>query len=89
MPFDKESAKHILAQIDRDELAQLGCDLTSIPSPTGQERACAVVTLKPGVDTFTHEEMHVFLAEKGVAKQYWPERLEVFDELPRTMPLEC
>jgi len=30
-----------LAQIDRDELAQLGCDLTSIPSPTGQEKAIA------------------------------------------------
>lgn len=41
MPFDKESARQILAQIDRDELAQLGCDLTSIPSPTGQEKAIA------------------------------------------------
>ena len=30
-----------LAQIDRNELAQLGCDLTSIPSPTGQEKAVA------------------------------------------------
>ena len=41
MPFDKESAKQILAQIDRDELAQLGCELTNIPSPTGQEKAIA------------------------------------------------
>jgi acetylornithine deacetylase len=41
MPVDKEAAKKILAQIDRDELAQLGCDLTSIPSPTGQEKAIA------------------------------------------------
>ena len=31
----------MLAHIDRDELAQLGCDLTSIPSPTGQEKAIA------------------------------------------------
>jgi acetylornithine deacetylase/succinyl-diaminopimelate desuccinylase-like protein len=39
MPFDKNAAQKVLAQIDRDELAQLGCDLTSIPSPTGQEKA--------------------------------------------------
>jgi acetylornithine deacetylase/succinyl-diaminopimelate desuccinylase-like protein len=41
MPFDKELAKAVLDQIDRNELAQLGCDLTSIPSPTGQEKAVA------------------------------------------------
>ena len=28
-----------MAQIDRDEVAQLGCELTSIASPTGQEKA--------------------------------------------------
>jgi acetylornithine deacetylase/succinyl-diaminopimelate desuccinylase-like protein len=39
MALDKEAAKKILDQIDRDELSQLGCDLTSIPSPTGQEKA--------------------------------------------------
>jgi acetylornithine deacetylase len=39
MALDPETAKKVLAQIDRDELAQLGCDLTSIPSPTGQEKA--------------------------------------------------
>jgi acetylornithine deacetylase/succinyl-diaminopimelate desuccinylase-like protein len=39
--FDGEAAKKVLACIDRDELAQLACDLTSIPSPTGQEKAVA------------------------------------------------
>src|SRR6266699_873935 len=39
MALDKDTAKKVLAQIDRDELAQLGCDLTSIPSPTGKEKA--------------------------------------------------
>jgi acetylornithine deacetylase/succinyl-diaminopimelate desuccinylase-like protein len=39
--LDKEAAKKILAEIDRDELAQLGCDLTCIPSPTGHEKAIA------------------------------------------------
>jgi acetylornithine deacetylase/succinyl-diaminopimelate desuccinylase-like protein len=41
VPLDKETAQRVLAQIDRNELAQLGCDLTSIPSPTGQEKAIA------------------------------------------------
>jgi acetylornithine deacetylase/succinyl-diaminopimelate desuccinylase-like protein len=41
MALDKEAAERVLAQIDRNELAQLGCDLTSIPSPTGQEKAIA------------------------------------------------
>src|SRR5207253_9647309 len=41
MAIDKDAAKKILAHIDRDELAQLGCGLTSIPSPTGQEKAIA------------------------------------------------
>ena len=30
------------------------------------------------------DDMRAFLAEKGVARQYWPERLELMSELPRT-----
>lgn len=41
MPIDKDLAQKVLAHIDRNELAQLGCDLTDIPSPTGQEMAIA------------------------------------------------
>ncbi len=41
MPVNQELAKRVLDQIDRDELAQLGCDLVNIPSPTGEERAIA------------------------------------------------
>ncbi len=41
MAIDQNAVKKVLAHIDRDELAQLGCDLTSIPSPTGQEKAIA------------------------------------------------
>ena len=41
MTINLEAANKVLAQIERDELAQLGCDLTSIPSPTGQEKAVA------------------------------------------------
>ena len=41
MAFDSDAAKKVAAQIDRDELAHLGCDLTSTPSPTGREKAIA------------------------------------------------
>lgn len=46
MAVDKEAAKKVLAQIDRDELAQLGCDLVNLPSPTGQEKGVAEFILK-------------------------------------------
>src|SRR5690349_3982669 len=46
MALDPAAARQVLAQIDRNELAQLGCDLTSIPSPTGQEKAIAEFILE-------------------------------------------
>jgi cyclohexanecarboxylate-CoA ligase len=57
--------------------------IVATPDPRLQERACACVMVKPGVD-FTFEEMKEFLKHKGVAKQYWPERLEVLAEFPKT-----
>lgn len=41
MALDQDAARRVLANIDRDELARLGCDLANIPSPTGQEKAMA------------------------------------------------
>ncbi len=56
--------------------------LVAMPDPRLGERACAfVVTNAP----FTFEEMRRFLDEHKVAKQYWPERLETVDELPRNV----
>jgi cyclohexanecarboxylate-CoA ligase len=57
--------------------------LVGMPDPRLQERACAFVVLKEG-EELTFPEMQQFLQEKGVAKPYWPERLEVVPELPRT-----
>ena len=58
--------------------------VVGVPDPRLQERACAVVTLVPGVESFTLAEMRAFLDGKGVSRHYWPESLEVVDELPRT-----
>lgn len=47
------------------------------------ERACAVV-VPAGDDAPTLEELTRYLDDHRMAKQYWPERLEVRESLPRT-----
>ena len=60
-------------------------EVAVIPQPDANsgERACAVVRLRPGmrVDLAT---LTAFLATQGLAKQKWPEQLEVVDDFPRT-----
>ena len=38
--------------------------------------------VRAGADEFSFDRMQEFLAAKGVAKQYWPEQLEVLDGFP-------
>ncbi|PWR20979.1 AMP-binding protein [Zavarzinia compransoris] len=47
------------------------------------ERACAFVVLREGA-SFSFEAMIAYLKEQRMAQQYFPERLEIVDELPRT-----
>jgi len=47
------------------------------------ERACAFVVLKPGA-SFDLAALQAHMAQSQVAKQYWPERVRVVEELPRT-----
>ena len=54
------------------------------PDPRLQERACACIVLAPDTAGITLEEIQEFLGSRGVARQYWPERLEVLAGLPRT-----
>lgn len=56
----------------------------AVPDPRLQERACACVVLRAGVEEFTFSQMQEFLAAKGVAKQYWPEQLRVLPQFPTT-----
>ena len=46
------------------------------------ERACAVVV--PEGEAPTLGELTAHLEREGMARQFWPERLEVVDELPKT-----
>ncbi|GAA4283904.1 cyclohexanecarboxylate-CoA ligase [Brevibacterium daeguense] len=57
--------------------------LVAVPHPRLQEIAGAVVTLRPGAE-LDIDGLREFLADKGVAKQYWPELLEITEEFPRT-----
>lgn len=57
--------------------------IVAMPDPRLVERACAFVVTHEGT-ALSFLEMQTFLDERRVAKQYWPERLEVVDELPRT-----
>ena len=47
------------------------------------ERACAFVELRPGA-TLDLAAVQAYMAECKVAKQYWPERVEVVPAVPRT-----
>ena len=47
------------------------------------ERACAIVVLRPGMK-LDLAGVQAWMTESKVAKQYWPERLVIIDDLPRT-----
>lgn len=47
------------------------------------ERSCAFVVLRAG-SMFDLARAQAYMAQCQVAKQYWPERVEVLDALPRT-----
>ncbi len=48
------------------------------------ERACAFVVPADWASGLEFEAMQAYLEDRRVAKPYWPERLELVSELPRT-----
>ena len=62
----------------------LDAQLIALPDPRLQEKACAVISMKPGKSPLTFPLLQEFLKQKGVAKQYWPEYLEIVENFPRT-----
>lgn len=57
--------------------------IVAMPDERLGERGCAFVTLKEG-RSLRFEDMVAFLTEQRMAKQYFPERLEILDAMPRT-----
>ena len=54
----------------------------SMPDPVFGERVCVYAELEPGA-VLDLGELTRFLATREVSKEWWPERLEVVDTLPR------
>jgi cyclohexanecarboxylate-CoA ligase len=57
--------------------------VVGVPDARLGERAVAYVTLRPG-HGLTLDQMKHFLDEQHMTKQYWPETLNILDDLPRT-----
>lgn len=63
--------------------AVLSTAIVGYPDPRLGERACAFVVLRPG-QTLDLSDVQALMAEHKVAKQYWPERVEIVADLPKT-----
>jgi cyclohexanecarboxylate-CoA ligase len=63
--------------------AVLGAALVGYPDSRLGERACAFLVLREG-HTLDLGVIQAYMAENKVAKQYWPERIEVVADLPKT-----
>ncbi len=70
-------------QLLTDHPAVAEIAIVAMPDARLGERACAFVVLRPGT-TLDFDRMQHYLHACQVAKQYWPERLEIVAELPRT-----
>lgn len=56
--------------------------IVAMPDARLGERACAFVTLRPGMD-LTLEDVQKFLHAEGFSQRFWPERLEIIAQMPR------
>ena len=57
--------------------------VVAMPDIRMSEKGCAFVTLHPG-QSLNFEQMQAHMAQAQLAKTYWPERLEIIGDFPRT-----
>jgi cyclohexanecarboxylate-CoA ligase len=57
--------------------------IVAMPDPRLVERACAFIVPRPGRGLGL-DGIREFLAAEGVARNYWPERIEIVEAMPRT-----
>jgi cyclohexanecarboxylate-CoA ligase len=72
-----------MEQLLSDHPAVAAIAIVAMPDARLGERACAFVQLRPPM-RFTFEQMQHYLYACQASKHYWPERLEIVDEMPRT-----
>jgi 2,3-dihydroxybenzoate-AMP ligase len=58
--------------------------VVAMPDREMGEKGCAFVVARPGAAGLTLAAVQKFLAEAGLAKFKWPERLEIVDDFPLT-----
>jgi cyclohexanecarboxylate-CoA ligase len=63
--------------------AVLAVSIVGYPDERLGEKACACVVLRPG-QSISLADIQGYMAANKVAKQYWPERVLLLDDLPRT-----
>jgi acyl-CoA synthetase len=56
----------------------------AVPDPVFGERVCVVVTVREPGRNLSLDDIRVFLAGRGVGKEYFPEYLFVVDEMPQS-----
>lgn len=56
----------------------------AMPDERLGERICAYVVLKKGKENLDLKKLQIYMNQKKIPKRYWPERLEMIDEIPRT-----
>jgi len=57
--------------------------VVAMPDARLGERACAFVSVKTG-QSFDFNALTAWLAQAGMSRTYWPERLEIVPDMPRT-----
>jgi len=86
--FIVRGGKNVSAAQVEDEVATHPavalCAAVAMPDETYGERVCVFAELRDGYDGLTLEDVTAHLAERGVGKELWPERLVVLDQLPRS-----
>jgi cyclohexanecarboxylate-CoA ligase len=78
---EKVPVKYVEDVLYEDERV-LDVAIVGMPDPRLGERACAFVIPRAGC-TLALADVQSFLESRGVSKQYWPERLELREDLPR------
>lgn len=63
--------------------AVLEAAIVAMPDARLGERACVFLRLREG-ETMTLATLTAFLRAEGLARNYWPERLEITEALPKT-----
>jgi cyclohexanecarboxylate-CoA ligase len=66
--------------VQHDQVREVA--IVAYPDDRLGERGCAIIV--PQGTAPTLEDLKLFLEQAGLARQFWPERLDVIDAIPRT-----